>query len=227
MKDATEIVMVMDKSGSMGHLAADTIGTFNTFLKEQQNLDKPANLTLILFDTDYQTIYESAPIKDVQELTPKVYQPEGCTALLDAMGKGIDSLGKHLKNTKEKDRPDKVIFVIITDGEENSSRHFNQDQIKSMVEHQQQKYSWQFLFLGANIDSFSTAGGLGIQAQSVSNYAASSIGVRSVGASVSHAVSSYRLCGDVDESWSRGIVSDDSTNDDKNTVTGTITTDSN
>lgn len=213
MKDAIEIVVVLDKSGSMGVIQNDTIGTLNTFIDEQKNLPKEAFFSLILFDTGYQMIHESLPIKSVPHLTTDTYTPGRCTALLDAVGRGIDSLGERLRNLKETNRPDKVIFVIITDGEENSSRHYTKDKIKSMIELQQNEYNWQFLFLGANIDAFAGAQNLGIQQRYAANYSHNSRGVRSAGRGMSAAVMDCCTVGRVQESWSRNIVSDDITDD--------------
>lgn len=205
MKDATEIVCVIDKSGSMAPRQNDAIGGFNHFLQEQQKLPGEANLTVVLFDTEY-SIWPVRPIKDAPPLDAKNYVPSGATALLDALGKAINQLGVRLGGMPEDARPDKVIFVIITDGEENSSHEFTKGQISDMVKHQIEKYNWQFLYLGANVDAFSEAQNLGIMDKGmVACYAANAIGTRSAYEGTSEAVSSYRSKGLVSRSWKSKI----------------------
>lgn len=189
-KNFTEIAIVIDKSGSMGSLVKDTLGGYNTFIEKQKALPGDASVTLVLFDTDIKTIYESVDIKNVKELTTKEYFADGLTALNDAIGLTIDSLGKRLDATAEENRPEKVVVVIMTDGEENSSNRYTNDKIKEMVEHQKNKYSWEFCFLGANIDSFAVGGSYGISNNI--NYSASVVGTKLAYATMDNITSNVR-----------------------------------
>ena len=149
MKDNfTSINVIIDASGSMQHLTHDTIGSFNTFLAEQKIVPGEAAFSLCIFSTDYRLVHDFAVLNSVPELTTKVYSPNGGTALLDAMGTTIDSVGARLSAMPEEERPSKVIFLIITDGAENSSKRFNADQIRAKVQHQKDVYSWEVVFIG-------------------------------------------------------------------------------
>lgn len=161
-ENCTEIVFILDESGSMWHLTDDTIGGFNSYLEEQKRNEGEAHITTVLFSTDYKVIHDHVDIKEVSPLTDKQYSPCGCTALLDAIGKTINNVGKRLADTPEEQRPAHVIFVITTDGMENSSKEYSYAQIKAMVEHQQTKYSWEFVFIGAGIDAYAEADQIGI-----------------------------------------------------------------
>ena len=185
----TEIVCVIDKSGSMGSVTRDSINGFNEFLKQQQELPGEAKFTLILFDTNYNIICNGINIKDAEPLTNKTYVPSGFTALLDAVGKAIDSVGERLSNSLEK--PSKVIVAILTDGEENSSKEYSLATIKSKVEHQQNNYSWEFIYLGANQDAFAEASKLGIKAYNTFNYDIDNT-MGTYALTMSRAVKSYR-----------------------------------
>lgn len=195
MKDATEIVVVMDKSGSMGPRQMDAIGGFNQFLKEQKAHPGEANLTLIQFDTTYNILYTGKPIREVEDLNTDTYRPGGGTALNDALARGIIETGKRLSDMPEANRPSKVICVVITDGEENSSKEHTKEQVQEMVKHQEEKYDWAFIYLGANVDAFHAAAQLGIQPQMAVAFCASPIGTRSAYDGASEAVSSYRTGG--------------------------------
>jgi hypothetical protein len=159
----TSITVILDKSGSMSNVRGDTIGGYNTFVQTQKELPGTCDISLIQFSNSSEFTYKS---KNIRELTEGVnasqYVPQGNTALLDAIGKAVIEKGKELADLPEDQRPGKVLFVIITDGQENASVEFNGPQIKQMIEHQQQAYQWDFTFLGANIDTFATADSLGI-----------------------------------------------------------------
>lgn len=189
----TAINVIIDASGSMQSLSKDTIGSFNQFLAEQKIVPGDAVFTLCSFNTDYKLIHDFVKLAGVPNLDAKAYSPGGGTALLDAMGTTINSVGQKLAAMKETERPSKVIFLIITDGEENSSRTFSLEQIKSMVQHQSDTYSWQFVFMGANIDAFATGGGMGIARGSTLSYNATSVGTKSLYRTVSDGLSDYRL----------------------------------
>ena len=167
-------------------------------LKEQKKIPGEAILTTVLFNDTYKLLHDRINIKKVEPISQKEYIAKGNTALLDAMGKTIHNIGMKLNDTPENERPCKVIFFIITDGEENSSEEYTNKQIKNMVELQKNTYSWEFIFLGANIDSFSTASSLGIQADRAFNYEADGEGVVSVHMAMNAAVSNYRRFNHVD-----------------------------
>ena len=204
-QNLTEIVFILDRSGSMSHLVNDTIGGFNSFVEEQKKQDGEALLTTILFDDQYDVLHSGKDIKTVELLTNKEYFVRGGTALLDAIAKSINEVGARLNNTNEEDRPAKVLFVITTDGEENASKEFTRQQVKEMIEHQQEKYGWSFLFMGANMDAVSTAQSYGISGNNSVTYTASSIGTRSIYTSLNSTISAYRSNGVVDSEWSKDV----------------------
>lgn len=191
-KDLTELIFILDRSGSMSNLASDTIGGYNSMIEKQRKEPGEAMVTTVLFDDEYKMIYDHIPIKDVPELTHEVYFPRGTTALLDAIGRTVNSVGERLANTPEDERPDQVIVVITTDGLENASREFDRKKIKEMIEHQQSKYSWTFMFLGANMDAVKEASNIGIDSSFANTYTNSSAGLNSVYEGVSCSLSAMR-----------------------------------
>jgi len=197
-ENLTEIVAILDRSGSMESLTNDTIGGFNSFLKEQKEVPGEAVLTTVFFNDSYVLLHDRVNIKNVKPITNKDYVAQGSTTLLDAMGKTINSIGLKLHNTPENERPGKVIFFIITDGEENASEEFSNEKVKEMVALQKNTYSWEFIFLGANIDSFSVARNMGISADRAFDYVAEPKGIRDVQLAMSVAVANYRRRGSVD-----------------------------
>lgn len=203
--DITEIICVIDKSGSMDAIKSDAIGGFNNFLEAQKKEPEEAIMTVVLFDTNYEFYANGQNIKNVKPFDNNSYQPGGCTALLDAVGRTIDEVGRRLSKTPEADRPGKVIFVILTDGEENSSVEYSREQILEKIRHQTEKYSWQFLFLAANQDAIATAGDIGIQAEYAVNFDATEEGISKSYKAVNCAVSSYRKGGAVKEEWKKEI----------------------
>ncbi len=192
----TSINVIIDASGSMQHLAADTIGSFNTFLKEQKEGPGEAAFTLCTFNTDYRLQHDFVKIAGVPNLDSKAYAPSGGTSLLDAMGATINSVGAKLSAMPEEERPSKVIFLIITDGHENSSKTFKGAEgaakIKQMVTHQKDVYSWEFVFMGANIDAITAGESIGVTASNSINYAATKGGTHKLYDSVSRSMTSYR-----------------------------------
>lgn len=161
----TSITVILDKSGSMNSIKQDTIGGYNSFVEEQKKLPGECVISLVQFNHTVEFTYSSKPIQQLTEgLLQEQYNPSGYTALLDAIGRAISEKGSELANLKEEDRPGKVMFVIITDGDENSSRHYTNEKIKEMIKHQKEVYSWDFTFLGANIDTFTVANSMGIDA---------------------------------------------------------------
>lgn len=198
MKDnLTEIILILDRSGSMCPLTRDTIGGFNSFIENQKKVDGEAKITTVLFNEEYKLLHDGVDINDISPLTETEYITGGMTALYDAVGKTINNVGVRLSGTAEEERPSKVIVVIITDGEENSSREFTKDKVKEMITHQTEKYNWEFVFLGANIDSASVGSGIGISVDRSIDYAASSKGVESVYCALDCALSDYRSTGSI------------------------------
>ncbi|MEH6958101.1 vWA domain-containing protein, partial [Neobacillus drentensis] len=161
-RNLTELVFILDKSGSMAGLEADTIGGYNAMLKKQQKAEGEAVVTTALFDHDYELLHDRINIRGISPITEKDYEVGGTTALLDAIGFTIQKIINVQKRTSEEERAEKVLFVITTDGMENASREFTTDKIKKLVQHQKDTYGWEFLFLGANIDAIATAARFGI-----------------------------------------------------------------
>lgn len=194
-KGLTEIVFILDNSGSMQSIKDDAIGGYNSFIEDQRKAEGETTITLILFDTQVTKVYEGAKIHDVPVLTPHDYIPQGMTAMNDAIGTAIDSVGARLGATNEAERPENVIFAIMTDGHENASREYSGEQVKDKVTHQQEKYNWQFIFLGANIDSKKTASGLGIRADFAGDFVAKGAGASTAMLHAKEMVMSYRSTG--------------------------------
>lgn len=197
MKNLTELVFILDKSGSMAGLEGDTIGGFNSMLKKQKTLDGECHITTVLFDNRYELLHDRSDIQAVNSMTTKEYQVGGSTALLDAIGITIQKLISVQRNTAKEYRAEKVMFVIITDGEENASREFTADKVKAMIEHEREKYGWEFVFLGANIDAVETAGRFGIAADRAVDYVPDSAGTELNFHAMSEAVASFRAVGAV------------------------------
>ena len=175
-KNLTELVIILDRSGSMGGLESDTIGGYNGMLEKQKATEGEVLVSTVLFDGRSEVLYDRVPLAEVPKMTEKDYYVRGCTALLDAIGGAIHHIGNIHKYAREEDRPEKTIFVITTDGMENASREYSYDRVKEMVERQQEKYGWEFLFLGANMDAIGTAGRFGIRADRAANFHSDHIG---------------------------------------------------
>jgi uncharacterized protein YegL len=190
----TEIIFLLDRSGSMGGLESDTIGGFNAFIGNQRKLEGKTLVTGVLFDDQYEVIWNGAEAEKVN-LTAKQYYVRGCTALLDAVGKTILEVGYRLSKTHENNRPGKVIFVITTDGFENASREFTYEKVKQLIQHQQEKYNWEFIFLGANIDAEKEADSIGIHVNNAFSFEASKDGVECMYNMISEEVVERRQAG--------------------------------
>jgi hypothetical protein len=175
-RNLTEIIFLLDRSGSMSGLESDTIGGFNAFIEKQRGLEGESIVTAVLFDDKYEILWNGINASKVK-LTDKEYYVRGSTALLDAVGKTILEVGCRLSKTNEEDKPGKIIFVITTDGMENASREFTYEKIKELIKHQQEKYSWEFIFLGANIDAREEADSIGISRDNAFSFEASKAGV--------------------------------------------------
>jgi len=191
-KNLTEIAYILDRSGSMDPLKESAISGFNSFLKDQQETPGDANLTLVLFDDEYLLHADRTPIQKVRPLDASTYEPRGLTALLDAIGRTIENIGKQLANTPEKERPGKVIIAIYTDGYENASTDFTASKIAKMIKHQTESYNWEFLFLAANEDAIATAATYGIDSKNASQVRFSNAGVNATSACISRKVKSCR-----------------------------------
>lgn len=163
-KNLTELVFILDRSGSMRGLEKDTIGGFNGLLEKQRGQEGEANITTVLFDDQYEKIHDRIPLDKVRELTTRDYYVGGCTALLDAIGRTVHEMALIQKHLPDSEKAEKVIVVITTDGMENASRRYSRDEVKRMIELEKERYHWEFLFLGANIDAVAEAGTLGIRA---------------------------------------------------------------
>lgn len=193
-KNLTELVMILDRSGSMGGLESDTIGGYNSMLRKQRETEGEVLVSTVLFDDRSEVLYDRVPLSRMPQMTEKEYYVRGCTALLDAVGGAIHHIGNVHKYAREEDRPEKTIFVITTDGMENASRSYSYDRVKQMVERQKEKYGWEFLFLGANIDAIETAGRFGIGADRAANYNSDHVGTALNYDVLSDAVTSMRTC---------------------------------
>ena len=208
-KNLTELVFILDRSGSMAGLEADTIGGFNAMTQKQRKEPGEALVSTVLFDNETQVIHDRVPLEKVPALTQKEYYVRGCTALLDAVGGAIHHVGNVHKYAREEDRPEKTLFVITTDGMENASRRYTYDKVKAMIEHQREKYGWEFLFLGANIDAAREAARFGIRADRAANYHADHIGTEVIYEAVSEAVCQVRSCAaPLSADWKRKIDAD-------------------
>ena len=227
----TEIIFVIDKSGSMSNLVGDTIGGFNGFIESQKAIEGKATLTTVLFDTSYKTLHDGVDLKEVKAMTNADYVAGGGTAMLDAIGDTINRVqDRHDELGSE--RPEEVLFVITTDGEENSSRKFTKSQIEKMIKHQTNGHGWKFMFLGANMDAVKEAENIGISREYATGYTYTSKGVNDVYATMSCVTSSLRgvadsaisLDGDFDLSVAYGTVEGNATAniDDRLTTKTTI-----
>jgi len=202
----TKIVFIADRSGSMFSMKDDAIGGFNSFIDEQKRVEGQADFTLVLFDDQYEVAYQSKDIEDVENLNEETFVPRGSTALLDAIGKTIALVTEEINATDEEQKPDQVIFCILTDGEENASREYKKDKIKELIEQKQNDEDWVFLFLAANVDAFAEAGSMGLNSNVVlrngttiktcDSYAADGNGIRAAYGMFAQSVSDIRNCKD-------------------------------
>ncbi|MGM9936947.1 MAG: hypothetical protein ACI38A_06350 [Candidatus Ornithomonoglobus sp.] len=194
-KNLTEIVFILDRSGSMAGLEGDTIGGYNSMLKKQKKEEGEVLISTVLFDNECEVIHDRVPIDKISDLTDKEYYVRGCTALLDAVGGAIHHIGNVHKYVRDEDVPEKTLFIITTDGMENASRRYNYDKVKKMIERQKEKYGWEFLFLGANIDSAKIGAKIGINRDFTVDYRADKEGTALNYDVMSDAISHVRACG--------------------------------
>lgn len=207
-RNVTELVFILDKSGSMAGLETDTIGGFNAMLKKQQNAEGEALVTTVLFNHHYELLHDRINVRGISPITENDYEVGGTTALLDAIGSTIQKIVNVQKRTSEEERADKVLFVITTDGMENASQEYSADKIKKMVQFQKENFSWEFMFLGANIDAISTASRFGIDEDFAVDYHADNVGTQLNYEAVSEAVTSLRRGKKLNRSWKEGIERD-------------------
>lgn len=193
-KGLTEIVFILDRSGSMGGLEADTIGGYNSLIEKQKKEEGEAYISTVLFDDTCEVLHDRVGLNQIKPMTDNEYYVRGCTALLDAIGGAIHHIGNVHKYARDEDRPEKTLFIITTDGQENSSRRYTYEKVKRMVERQKEKYGWEFLFLGANIDAIAEAGRFGIKADRAVNYHCDKEGTAVNYRVLSETVSRVRRC---------------------------------
>lgn len=207
-KHVTEIVFILDRSGSMAGLEADTIGGFNAMLRKQRGEEGEAHVSTVLFDNSMEVIHDRVDIRKVQPMTHRDYYVRGCTALLDAVGKSIRHISHVHKYAREEDRPEKTIFVITTDGMENASREYTYGRVRQMIQQEQEKYGWEFLFLGANIDAAREAARLGIPEDRAANYHADHQGTTVIYEAMSEAVRRVRASRPMRADWKHRVEED-------------------
>ena len=194
-KGLTEIVFILDRSGSMGGLEKDTIGGYNSMIAKQKTEEGEALISTILFDNETEVLHDRVPLSKIEPITEKEYFVRGSTALLDAIGGAIHHIGNVHKYAREEDVPEKTLFIITTDGMENSSREYSYDKVKKMVERQKEKYHWEFIFLGANIDAVSVANQFGVDKSRAVRYECDGAGTALNYKVMSKMVSCARACG--------------------------------
>lgn len=207
-KNLTEIIFILDRSGSMSGLEADTIGGFNSMIEKQKKADGEAMISTVLFDNVSEVIHDRVSVLDIQPMTDKDYTVRGCTALLDAIGGAIHHIGNIHKYARAEDVPEHTLFVITTDGMENVSRHYNAERVKQMIERQKARYGWEFLFLGANIDAVETARHFGIGADRAVNYHSDSAGTQLNYEVLSEAICAVRGSVQLGADWKKRIDED-------------------
>ena len=208
-KNLTELVMILDRSGSMGGLESDTIGGYNSMLQRQREAGGEVLVSTVLFDNESEVLHDRIPLREMRPMTEKEYFVRGCTALLDAIGGAIHHIGNVHRYAREEDRPERTIFVITTDGMENASSRYSYEKVRRMVEQKKEKDGWEFLFLGANMDAIETAGRFGIAPDRAANYNSDSMGTALNYEVLADTVCEMRFCASpMDGSWKRRIEED-------------------
>ena len=207
-KNLTEIVFILDRSGSMAGLEDDTIGGFNAMIRKQKAEEGEAYVSTVLFDNLTEVIHDRLDIQKIRPMTRGDYYVRGCTALLDAVGRSIRHIANIHKYAREEDRPEKTVFVITTDGMENASREYSYERVRQMIEHEQKAHGWEFLFLGANIDAAKETARFGIHADRAANYHADHAGTAVIYEAMSDAVCSVRANRPMNADWKRSVDED-------------------
>ena len=204
----TELVFILDRSGSMAGLESDTIGGFNAMIEKQRQQDGGCYVSTVLFDNESEVLHDRVKLGDIPKMTDKDYTVRGCTALIDAIGGAIHHIGNIHKYARNEDVPEHTMFVITTDGQENASHRYTSEQVKKMIERQKEKYGWEFLFIAANIDAVETAARYGINRDRAVNYNDDKKGTHVLYESVAKAVCSVRASEPLDADWSKDINDD-------------------
>lgn len=197
----TELVFILDRSGSMAGLEADTIGGFNAMIEKQKKEEGECYISTVLFDNESEVLHDRVKLSNIKPMTDREYTVRGCTALIDAIGGAIHHIGNIHKYARPEDVPEHTMFIITTDGMENASQRYSSEQVKRMIERQKSRYGWEFLFIGANIDAVETARHYGIDEDRAVNYNADTKGTGILYESVAYAVSNVRRCASLDNSW--------------------------
>lgn len=208
LNDITELVFILDRSGSMSGLERDTIGGFNAMIQKQKQQEGKVYVSTVLFNHESQVIHDRVDLKDVQPMTETTYMVGGCTALLDAIGGAIHHIANIHKYARKEDVPAHTLFIITTDGMENASKRYHIQRVKEMIEHEKTKYGWEFLFLGANIDAIATARAFGIDESRAVNYHADAQGTRLVYETVAEAACNLRASAPIDAGWKHNLEND-------------------
>ncbi len=204
----TELVFILDRSGSMAGLESDTIGGFNAMIEKQKKEDGEAYVSTVLFDNVSEVLHDRVKLSKIQKMTDRDYTVRGCTALIDAIGGAIRHIGNIHKYARPEDVPGHTMFIITTDGMENASHRYSSDQVKQMIQRQKEKYGWEFLFIGANIDAVQTAAKFGIDRNRAVNYHADHTGTQVLYETLSAPISAMRQNRQVSDDWGKGIEED-------------------
>ena len=210
-RNLTELVFVIDKSGSMHGLESDTIGGFNSMISEQRETRSELDEVLVstvLFSDESDVVSDRIPINRIEPMTDSQYRVGGCTALLDTLGGAIRHIGNVHKYARKEDVPDRTLFVVITDGLENASRRYSHEEVRKLIDRQRDRYGWEFMFLGANMDAVTEATGLGFSSKNSVTYCCDSVGTSLNYNALGGAISSFRSRGEIDENWKASIEED-------------------
>lgn len=204
----TELVFILDRSGSMAGLESDTIGGFNALIEKQRKQEGKCYVSTVLFDNVSEVLHDRVELREIKKMTDKDYSVRGCTALIDAIGGAIHHIGNIHKYARPEDVPEHTMFVITTDGQENASHRYSSNEVKKMIERQKEKYGWEFLFIGANIDAVETAARYGIGSDRAVNYMADSQGTQVLYETVANAVCNVRASAPLGSDWGKNITED-------------------
>ena len=208
LNNVMELVFILDRSGSMAGLESDTIGGFNAMIEKQRKEEGECYVSTVLFDNESEVLHDRVKLSEIRPMMEKDYTVGGGTALIDAIGGAIHHIGNVHKYARKEDIPQRTMFIITTDGMENASRHYDSQRVKQMIERQKEKYGWEFLFIGANIDAVETARNFGIDEKRAVNYNADKKGTHILYETVSHAVHSIRTNQPLSDDWSEEINAD-------------------